>query len=46
VISLRFDANGKRQRKTVYGAIQAEVKAQLDDLKQQKKHGAKSIVGK
>ena len=45
-ISLGFDQGGKRVQKTVYGLTQAEVNEKLDDLKQQRKHGAKSIVGK
>ena len=45
-LSLGLDSNGKRQRKTVYGKTQAAVLQKLDDLKQQRKHGTKSIVGK
>ncbi len=45
-VSLGFDSTGKRTRKTVYGLTQAEVNGKLDDLKQQRKHGARSIVGK
>jgi integrase len=45
-ISLGFDETGKRIQKTVYGKTQAEVNQKLDDLKQQRKHGAKAIVGK
>jgi len=45
-LSLGLDSKGKRQRKTVYGKTQAEVLQKLDDLKQQRKHGAKSIIGK
>lgn len=45
-LSLGFDQAGKRIRKIVYGNTQKEVNDKLDDLKQQRKHGAKSIVGK
>lgn len=45
-MSLGFDQGGKRVQKTVYGLTQAEVNGKLDDLKQQRKHGAKAIVGK
>ena len=45
-VSLGFDQHGKRIRKVVYGKTQKEVNDKLDDLKQQRKHGAKSIVGK
>ncbi|MFO1002250.1 MAG: tyrosine-type recombinase/integrase [Planctomycetaceae bacterium] len=45
-VSLGFDQNGKRIRKVVYGKTQKEVNDKLDNLKQQRKHGAKSIVGK
>lgn len=45
-LSLGFDENGKRLRKVVYGLTQKEVNGKLDNLKQQRKHGAKSIVGK
>ena len=45
-ISLGFDQEGKRIQKTVYGLTQKEVNEKLDNLKQQRKHGAKSIVGK
>ena len=41
-----FDQTGKRIRKVVYGKTQKEVNEKLDDLKQQRKHGAKAIVGK
>lgn len=45
-VSLGFDQHGKRIRKVVYGKTQKEVNDKLDDLKQQRKQGAKSIVGK
>lgn len=45
-ISLGFGQDGKRIRKTVYGATQKEVNEKLDDIKQQRRHGAASIVGK
>lgn len=46
-ISLGFsEKTGKRQRKTIYGTSQAEVLQKLEDLKQQRKHGAKTILGK
>ncbi|MEZ6035671.1 MAG: site-specific integrase [Planctomycetaceae bacterium] len=45
-VSLGFDQTGKRVRKVVYGKTQKEVNEKLDDLKQQRKHGAKAIVGK
>ena len=45
-LSLGFDQAGKRIRKIVYGKTQKEVNDKLDDLKQQRKHGAKAIVGK
>ena len=45
-LSLGFDQDGKRLRKVVYGLTQKEVNGKLDNLKQQRKHGAKSIVGK
>lgn len=45
-ISLGFDQEGKRVQKTVYGLTQKEVNEKLDDLKQQRKHGAKAIVGR
>lgn len=45
-VSLGFDQHGKRIRKVVYGKTQKEVNDKLDDLKQQRKHGTKSIVGK
>jgi integrase len=46
-ISLGFNSKtGKRQRKTVYGSTMAEVRDKLDALKQQAKHGTKSIIGK
>lgn len=45
-LSLGFDQTGKRIRKIVYGKTQKEVNDKLDDLKQQRKHGAKAIVGK
>jgi len=45
-LSLGFDQNGKRLRKVVYGLTQKEVNDKLDNLKQQRKHGAKSIVGR
>ena len=44
-VSLGFDQTGKRVRKVVYGKTQKEVNDKLDNLKQQRKHGAKSIVG-
>ena len=44
-VSLGFDVNGKRIRKVVYGKTQKEVNEKLDNLKQQRKHGAQSIVG-
>ena len=45
-LSLGFDSGGRRSQKTVYGLTQAEVNGKLDDLKQQRKHGARSIVGR
>lgn len=45
-LSLGFDQSGKRQQRTVYGKTQREVNEKLDDLKQQRKHGAKAVVGK
>ena len=45
-VSLGFDETGKRIRKVVYGKTQREVNDKIDNLKQQRKHGAKSIVGK
>lgn len=45
-ISLGFDQGGKRTQKTVYGLTQKEVNEKLDNLKQQRKHGTKSIVAK
>lgn len=45
-ISLGSDQGGKRIQKTVYGLTQKEVNEKLDDLKQQRKHGTKSIVAK
>ena len=44
-VSLGFDQTGKRIRKVVYGKTQKEVNEKLDNLKQQRKHGAKSILG-
>ncbi len=45
-ISLGFGPDGKRQRKTVYGKTSAEVQDKLESLKQQRKHGLRSVVGK
>ncbi|MFO0426885.1 MAG: tyrosine-type recombinase/integrase [Planctomyces sp.] len=46
-ISLGFSQRtGKRQRKTIYGTSQGEVLQKLEDLKQQRKHGAKTILAK
>lgn len=45
-LSLGFGQGGKRIQKTIYGMTQKEVNDKLDDLKQQRKHGVKSIVGK
>lgn len=46
-ISLGFsEITGKRLQRTVYGKTQAEVVQELEDLRQQKKHSAKSVVGK
>ena len=46
VISLGFDVQGKRRRKTVYGLTQAEVIEKLDNLKQSRKTNAKTVYGK
>ena len=46
-ISLGYnETTGKRQRKTVYGKTQAEVLQKLIDLKQQRRHGEKSLIAK
>ena len=41
-ISLGYDGEGKRKRKTVYGKTQKEVRAKLDEIKQQLASGTLS----
>lgn len=43
-VSLGYDADGKRRRKTVYGKTQKEVRAKLDEIKQQLANGTFSDV--
>lgn len=43
-LSLGFDKDGNRQRKTVYGKTQAEVLAKLDQMKDQNRQSKKSLI--
>jgi integrase len=42
-VSLGYSEDGKRQRKTIYGKTQKEVRAKLDELKQQAASGSLSL---
>lgn len=45
-LSLGKSADGKRQRKVVYGRTQAEVVSKLDSMREQRKTSPKSLLGK